>query len=176
MTGQISVTTEHIDSTRGARLALHHFGGSGPTLMICHATGFHAKCYLPMMPTLTQHFDVWGVDFAGHGGSSTPDNDDFAWTGFAEDALTAIDHIGADTVRAFGHSMGATATLLAEQARPGVISAAWLYEPIVFPRDIESQGPPRNSISTSATVRRCTPATPMSCPSGLARAGTKCGT
>ncbi|MBT6446309.1 MAG: alpha/beta hydrolase [Acidimicrobiaceae bacterium] len=154
MTGQISVTTEHIDSTRGARLALHHFGGNGPTLMVCHATGFHAKCYLPMMPILTQHFDVWGVDFAGHGGSETPDTDDFAWTGFAEDALTAIDHIGVDTVRAFGHSMGATATLLAEQARPGVISAAWLFEPIVFPRDIESQGPPRNSIMAAAASKR----------------------
>ena len=146
--------TEHIDSTRGAALALHHFGGDGPTLMVCHATGFHAKCYLPMMPTLTQHFDVWGVDFAGHGGSEPPDDDSFHWTGFADDLLSAIDHIGAESVSAFGHSMGGTSALLAEQARPGVIAAAFLYEPIVFPREYESDGPPRNSIMAQAASKR----------------------
>jgi len=145
-----ALTTEHIPSTRGVTLALHHFGGAGPILMVNHATGFHAKCYLPMMPTLTQHFDVWGADFAGHGGSTIPEDDDYSWTGFAEDVLTVIDHIGASTVRAFGHSMGAASTLLAEKQRTGVIEAAWLYEPIIFPPTIV----PRNSIMAEAAGKR----------------------
>lgn len=150
MTGQISVTTEHVPSTRGVTLAIHHFGGTGPTLLINHATGFHARCYLPMMPTLTQHFDVWGADFSGHGDSTQPDNDDFAWAGFAEDVLTLVDHVGAETVRAFGHSMGGAATLLAAKTRPNVIEAAWLYEPIIFPPDIV----PRNSMMAEAAGKR----------------------
>ena len=91
-----------------------------------------------------------GADFAGHGDSTLPANNDFAWTGFADDVLTVIDHIGASSVRAFGHSMGGTATLLAAQKRPGMIEAAWLYEPIVFPPNIV----PRNSMMAEAAGKR----------------------
>jgi pimeloyl-ACP methyl ester carboxylesterase len=143
-------TTEQITSSRGARLAVHHFGGDGPTLMVNHATGFHAHCYAPMMSVLTESFTVHAVDFAGHGGSEAPPNDDFAWTHFAQDLLDAIDHIGATSVAAFGHSMGGAATLLAEKARPGVISAAWLFEPIIFPPEIM----PRNSMMAEAAKQR----------------------
>jgi len=64
--------------------------------------------------------------------------------------LTVIDHVGATTVRAFGHSMGGAATLLAAKERPGVIEAAWLYEPIIFPPDIV----PRNSMMAEAAGKR----------------------
>ncbi|MFB0901947.1 MAG: alpha/beta hydrolase [Acidimicrobiales bacterium] len=143
-------TTHNVASTREVTLAVHHFGGTGPTLLINHATGFHARCYLPMMSTLTQYFDVWGADFGGHGDSTMPANGDFAWDGFADDILTVVDHIGASSVRAFGHSMGATATLLAAKKRPNVIEAAWLYEPIVFPPEIV----PRNAIMAEAASKR----------------------
>jgi len=150
MTGQISVTTEYVDSTRDVTLAVHHFGGSGPVLLVNHATGFHTRCYLPMMSVLTEHFDVWGADFAGHGDSTQPRDDDFSWAGFANDVLTVIDTIGVESVRAFGHSMGGAATLIAAQQRPGAISAAWLYEPIIFPPDIV----PRNSMMAEAAANR----------------------
>lgn len=103
-----------------------------------------------MMATLTQHFDVWGADLAGHGDSTVPANGDFAWTGFADDVLTVIDHIGVSSVRAFGHSMGGAATLLAAKKRPGVIEAAWLYEPIVVPPDIVH----RNLVMAEAAGKR----------------------
>lgn len=146
-------TSETVPSTRGVQLALHHFGGDGPILLINHATGFHARCYLPMMPRLTEHFDVWGTDFAGHGASTTPENDDYSWTGFAEDVLTVVDHLGATSVRAFGHSMGGAATLLAERSRPGVLEAAYLYEPIIFPPDVVT-AKPRNTIMAEGAAKR----------------------
>lgn len=139
-----------VPSTLGVDLALHHFGGSGPTLMICHASGFHANCYRPMMHRFTADFDVWGVDFRGHGHSTPPANDDFAWSGFAADLLAAIDHIGVSSVKVFGHSMGGAAALLAERERPGVIEAAWVYEPIIFPPEIV----PRNSQMAEAAANR----------------------
>lgn len=145
--------TERIESTRGVSLALHCFGGDGPPLLINHATGFHARCYLPMAPRLTRHFTVWGVDFTGHGGSTSPTDGDFAWEGFADDVLAVVDHIGADSVCAFGHSMGGTATLLAERKRPGVIDRAFLYEPIVFPPEV-LDARPRNSIMADAAAKR----------------------
>lgn len=134
-------TPVRVASTDGVDLALHHFGGDGPTLMICHASGFHANCYRPMMAQFTAHFDVWGLDFRGHGASTPAADESFAWSGFAQDLLHCIDHIGAETVRVFAHSMGGAATMLAEKERPGTVEAAWLFEPIIFPPSIV----PRNS-------------------------------
>ena len=142
--------TEQVASPRGLELALHHFGGSGPTLLVNHATGFHARCYLPMMSILTQHFDVWGADFAGHGSSEAPPDGDFRWSLFADDLLCIIDHLGVDHVRAFGHSMGGAATLLAAQKRPAAFEAAWLFEPIIFPEAVV----PRNSMMAEAASKR----------------------
>lgn len=123
---------ESVATERG-HVVLHHFGGNGPTLLLNHATGFHARCYLPMLPVLREHFTVFGADFAGHGDSPAPPDGDFAWNKFADDLLRVVDHLGDDSVFAFGHSMGGASTLLAEAARPGTFTAMWLYEPIIFP-------------------------------------------
>lgn len=145
--------TQHIASTRGVTLALHHLGGDGPPLLINHATGFHARCYLPMAEHLVDRFAVWGADFAGHGASTSPDDGDFAWKGFAEDVLAVVDHLGIDRVNAFGHSMGGAAILLAERMRPGLFDAAFLYEPIVFPPEVLSERP-RNTMMAEAAANR----------------------
>lgn len=152
-------TTDRVASTLGVDLALHHFisgdpGDEGadkrPTLLICHASGFHANCYRPMMPQLTAHFDVWGLDFRGHGASTTPAGEDFAWGGFADDVLAVVDRIGEQPLAGFGHSMGGASILLAETKRPGTFSGAYLYEPIIFPPDIV----PRNSMMAEGARKR----------------------
>lgn len=143
-------TTERVRSTRNVDLALHHFGGSGPRLVICHATGFHAQCYLPMMPHLLPHFTVYGLDFAGHGASTAPEGDDYAWEGFADDLLAVVDHLGGESIKAFGHSMGGAAILIAERERPGTITDAWMFEPIIVPPAIER----KNSMMSDRAVNR----------------------
>lgn len=143
-------TTERVASTLGVDLALHHFGGDGPTLLICHASGFHANCYRPMLPQFTAHFDVWGLDFRGHGASTAPAGEDFAWTGFADDVLAVISHMGEEPITAFGHSMGGAAILLAEKRQPGTFSRAYVYEPIIFPPEIA----PRNSMMAEGARKR----------------------
>lgn len=129
---------------------LHDFGGTGPNLIICHATGFHARTYAPLLRTLTTSFHVWGVDVRGHGMSQIPAEATFDWTDIADDLLAVIDHLGGEPVMAFGHSMGSTTVLLAEQKRPGTITRAWLYEPIVF----TDQVGPKNSLMAESAARR----------------------
>ena len=46
---------------------------------------------------------------------------DFAWSGFATDVLTVVDHLGLRDPFGFGHSCGGATVLLAEQARPGTV-------------------------------------------------------
>lgn len=124
-----------VESTKGCVIELRDFGGDGPDLIISHATGFHGGAYLPMARSLLSNFHVWALDFRGHGASPAPEDNDFSWVGMGEDLVACIDAIGVDSILAFGHSLGGAATLLAELARPGIIRSAYLFEPIVFPRE-----------------------------------------
>ena len=122
-----------LTSDDGTQLMLHRLGGSGPALLICHATGFHGRAYLPLAHSFAQHFTVWAIDMRAHGAAGAPINGDFSWQRMGEDVLAAIDTLGGSPLHAFGHSMGGAAILLAEIARPGIITAAFMYEPIIFP-------------------------------------------
>lgn len=126
---------EMIQSTDGVTVALHDLGGSGPPLLFLHATGFHGRCYTQIAERLHEHFHVWAPDLRGHGDSITPDMA-LPWRGMADDALAVIEHLGVDEpIRACGHSMGGATVLATELRRPGTIRGAWLFEPIVFPRE-----------------------------------------
>lgn len=140
MTGVGSVSTSYVDSTGGVRVAVHDLGGQGEPLVLCHATGLCGLTYGPMAAGLTGRFRVWAVDLRGHGDSTAPADGDFAWSGMADDLLAVVDHLGVDTVAAFGHSLGGATVLLAELARPGLVRSAYLFEPIVWPTGFTHPG------------------------------------
>lgn len=124
-----------VNSSNGCVIEVQDFGGEGPDLLISHATGFHGSVYAPMAKVLRKRFRVWALDFRGHGLSPAPADGNFAWDGMGDDVLACIDAIGVDSILGFGHSLGGAATLLAELKRPGTIRAAYLFEPIVFPKE-----------------------------------------
>ena len=132
-------TERRAQSTDGVTVAVHEFGGQGPELLFVHATGFCAPVFAPLAALLAPAYRCWGVDLRGHGLASTPASVDFAWTGFAEDVLAAVDELSLDRPIAFGHSSGGAAVLLAEANRPGTFAAMWTYEPIVWPSPEEAQ-------------------------------------
>lgn len=149
----------HVPSSDGVELELHDFGGRGAPLLLAHATGFCAGAYLPLASFLGRHFRVWALDFRGHGSSTRPADGDFDWGGMADDVLACVDVLGLDRVAAFGHSMGGAALLLAELDRPGLLTAAWLYEPIVVPADLSGRAgggdePEGSRLAESAARRR----------------------
>ena len=129
-----------VQSTDGVEIAVHDLGGRGAPLLIAHATGFCGGAYTALAAALAPQFHVWALDFRGHGDSTSPAGDDFAWTGMGEDLVAVAEHIGEAPYAGFGHSMGGAAVLLAEQARPGLFHSAFLYEPIVIPPGAASPG------------------------------------
>lgn len=122
-----------IKSADGVALALHDLGGTGPTLLYSHATGFHGRIWLPLARELGDRYHGWALDYRGHGDSALATDDPLRWSEFGADALAAVEAIDPSPRFGFGHSMGATALLMVELARPGTFTGLVLFEPIVMP-------------------------------------------
>jgi len=118
---------------------VHDWGGSGPPVLLAHATGFHGRIWAPIARRLVAGGRrVWSFDFRGHGDSDTPDlsSDAYTWSGFADDVLAVVDHLGCGddpTLVAAGHSKGATSLLLGAARQPATFARIWAYEPVLFP-------------------------------------------
>ena len=141
-------------------------GGSGPRLLLAHATGFCSTTWRPVAEALSG-FECWALDFRGHGRSTPPADGRFDWHGTADDVLATIDAIdrnhplrpgSAAGWLGAGHSMGGASLLLAEESRPGTFAGLWVYEPIVFPGNgpqmEPSAGDPGNHLAAGAARRR----------------------
>lgn len=142
--------TERVPSTDGVTVVLHHLGGEGPTILFSHATGMHARVWQPVADHLTSDFRCVAVDLRGHGDSEVPDDMTYEWTGMADDVL-AVGALLDTPVLAVGWSMGGAALAMAEMRRPGLLRAAFLFEPILFP---ETPARDRNPFADGARRRR----------------------
>lgn len=138
-------------------LAVHHWGGAGPTVLLAHPTGFHGRVWAPVAEGLVAAGRrVVSFDFRGHGDSDAPDID-YSWDGFAAD-VTAVaatfDVLGAADAVVCGHSKGGAALLLAEHRARGSFARIWTFEPIVFPSSSTFDATLENPMSQAALRRR----------------------
>lgn len=125
--------TTLIDSSADVRVALHDLGGSGPPLLMLHATGFHGRCYRVIAEHLQDHFHIWAPDLRGHGDSITPPSTGLGWASMVDDVLAISEHLNIDSWAVAGHSMGGAIAAKAAYLYPGLVSAAWVFEPVIFP-------------------------------------------
>ncbi len=122
-----------IDSTKGARVALHDLGGDGPPVLLAHANGFCGRMWQSVARELGSMARCWALDFRGHGDSVSDPDEDYHWGGMADDVLAAVDALDPAPRLAAGHSLGGACILMAELTRPGTFDRAWLYEPVTIP-------------------------------------------
>jgi pimeloyl-ACP methyl ester carboxylesterase len=127
--------TGRAQTADGAGIAYYDFGGPGRPLLLAHATGFCAAVLGPLASRLAGDFRCIALDARAHGSSDRPPREDFGWYGFAADVLAVVDHLGLRGSAGFGHSCGAAALLLAEEARPGTFATLYCYEPVLYPFD-----------------------------------------
>jgi len=134
----------HCTSANGIPIGLWDLGGSGPDLLLVHATGFCASVFTPLAVALRGYFHCYGLDLRGHGTSGHMTDQDFRWERFADDVLAAIDHLNLQHPLAMGHSCGGASLLLAEEQRPGTFAALACFEPVI-PTEDEPTPPRRES-------------------------------
>src|SRR3954468_12668241 len=128
----------------GVIIAYTDHGGTGPDLLLAHATGFCGGVWAPIAEALTDDFRVVTFDERGHGASSGAPDGDYQWDGFATDALAVVDELGLRHPFGAGHSCGGALLVLAELRRPGTFRSIWAYEPIIFPVDTPMTNPSPN--------------------------------
>lgn len=149
--------TSYVPSTDGVEVAVHDFGGRGRLLLFCHATGFCAHTWRPMIDALRDRFHCVAIDVRGHGRTTLPTGVSMAWTGMAEDVAAVVRALSPGApVWAVGHSMGGSSIILAETDAPGLFERAWTYEPILLRDGPVLLGADAPDIANGARGRRAT--------------------
>jgi len=102
--------------------------GQGPTLLMVHATGFHARLWDEIISHLPGYHIV-SVDQRGHGLSygGTVDN----WREFSEDLVRLIEALDLNNLIGIGHSMGAHTLIDAAALCPGRFQRLIAIDPVV---------------------------------------------
>lgn len=117
----------------GARLCYFEWGelrADAATVLLAHATGFHARVWDATIDALDPATHVIAVDQRGHGRSSK--QGPFTWERFGADLIALVDAIGAPKLIGAGHSMGGHAVVQAAAARPQRFERLVLVDPVIM--------------------------------------------
>jgi lipase len=103
----------------------------GPPVVLCHATGFHGRCWDEIIARLGGRHAI-ALDFRGHGRSGKPDPP-YHWRRFGEDLAKLTEHLQIQGAVAVGHSMGGHSAVLAAAINPRAFSSLLLLDPVILP-------------------------------------------
>lgn len=148
----METTGEFFTSFNGAKLKIYKFGGSGPVLVIAHATGFNSLAYKNLASFLVSNFTVVGIDAEGHGQSEVT-ADGHLWSNYPRHIEYFIGRSDLNEVYGFGHSFGGAALLQVAAKNSGTFKEIVTYEPVIFPGPAASQ-PNYSSPITQLTLKR----------------------
>ena len=106
-----------------------------PLVVFSHANGFNASTYKSLLQPLAQRLRIVAWDMRGHGLTALPlDRTRLpGWRVFRDDLIRFVSALGAKPAVLAGHSLGATASLLAAAAVPSLAGALVLAEPVMPP-------------------------------------------
>jgi lipase len=118
-------------TVNGIDLALWERPGRPPIVLLCHATGFHARCWDAGVGMLAGLHTI-AIDMRGHGQSSKPEPP-IPWRRFGEDVAAVARELGLRGAIAVGHSMGGHSVTLAAALMPEAFSHLILFDPVIMP-------------------------------------------
>lgn len=111
-------------------------GVGAPTLLLLHATGFHARLWDRVVAALPPSFRVIAPDLRGHGLSHRPPGGAGDWEVTAAEAAALAESVATGPLVVAGHSMGGYAAAWIAAHRPELVSAALLVDPVILAPDV----------------------------------------
>ena len=129
----------HFVPSGDLQIAVWEWPGVEPAIVFAHATGFHGRCWDPIIRNLPGRRCV-AVDLRGHGRSSKP-APPYHWRSFGEDVNAAMRALGIDQSVGVGHSMGGHSIVSAASQRPQSFAAMLLIDPTLFRPERYGQTP-----------------------------------
>ena len=94
--------------------------GQGPPLVLLHTLRTQLDMFQKVIPTLSQHFEVYALDYPGHGFSDIPDVE-YAPELFIKSVAGFLEHVDVENATVVGESIGGSiALVLAARHNPRV--------------------------------------------------------
>lgn len=84
---------------------LHAGDESKPLLLMLHGITGHAEAYVRNLAAHAEHFNVWAIDFIGHGYSTKPDHP-LEIRHYMDQIQHVMEALGADSAHLSGESLG----------------------------------------------------------------------
>jgi len=109
---------------------VYEWEGTGPTLLFCHATGFHGRVWDRVVEKLDGHHCI-SIDLRGHG-RSTNTEPPYPWDSFVPDVIAIIEHLQLKNVIGIGHSMGGHVITSVATKMPSLVEGLVLCDPSLF--------------------------------------------
>lgn len=100
------------------------------TVMLLHATGFHAQCWRQVIKPLPRDQHILAVDMRGHGQSSNHPITD--WGDIWRDVGALIEALDVRNILGVGHSMGGYVSLSLASMLPGRYEGLILIDPVIL--------------------------------------------
>jgi 2-hydroxy-6-oxonona-2,4-dienedioate hydrolase len=95
-----------------------HAGDPGkPVLLLLHGVTGHAEAYVRNLAAHAEFFDVWAIDFIGHGYSTKPEHP-LEIKHYLDHVTAVLDTLGAETAYLSGESLGGWVTARFAQRHP----------------------------------------------------------
>ena len=114
---QVEFSQGFIDAGGYRTRYLHAGEKSKPTLILLHGITGHAEAYVRNLQSHGEHFDVWAIDFIGHGYSAKPEHP-LEIKHYIDQVLGLLDAIGVDKASFSGESLGGWVTARFAQLYP----------------------------------------------------------
>ena len=133
---------EHRYAAPAGEICWFEWGSAGdkPTLLMLHATGFHARCWDATVAALPDDQHVITLDLRGHGRSYRPDSLS-DWMATAQDVVAFVNAQFTVPVVAVGHSMGGYVAARAAAIVPDRFAQLLLVDPVMLTPETYAQEP-----------------------------------
>ncbi len=119
------------------------------TMILLHATGFHARCWDRVIAHLVDDYHIIAVDHRGHGRSAKPKSLS-DWSLQARDIARLIEHLNIKNIIGVGHSMGGNVLVQICGAHGDYFDRLVLVDPTIMAESIYQSPEDPSQIDASA--------------------------